>query len=134
MGKPQLELSDRTLRGPDNRAIPTLGKFTGTFTLGDGQVKSEAYVARGLTKSLLGRPAIQVLELIKRIATIDETTGFSPRDEFPTLFTGLGKLTGEYTIELRDDAQPSSLLPGIGNGRRAYNHPRFGDVMIMGAQ
>ena len=109
LGQPQLELSDRTLRGPDNRAIPTLGKFTGTFTLGDRQVKSEAYVARGLTKSLLGRPAIQLLELIKRIATIDETTGFSPRDEFPTLFTGLGKLKGEYTIELRDDAQPFSL-------------------------
>ena len=109
LGQPQLELSDRTLCGPDNRAIPTLGKFTGTFTLGDRQVKSEAYVARGLTKSLLGRPAIQLLELIKRIATIDETTGFSPRDEFPTLFTGLGKLKGEYTIELRDDAQPFSL-------------------------
>ena len=109
LGQPQLELPDRTLRGPDNRAIPTLGKFTGTFTLGDRQVKSEAYVARGLTKSLLGRPAIQLLELIKCIATIDETTGFSPRDEFPTLFTGLGKLKGEYTIELRDDAQPFSL-------------------------
>jgi hypothetical protein len=34
VGRPELTPSDRTLRGPDSRPIPTLGKFLGAFTHG----------------------------------------------------------------------------------------------------
>ena len=33
----------------------------------------------------------------------------SPKDEFPSLFKGLGKLQGDYKIELLDDVEPYSL-------------------------
>ena len=111
IGQPQLDPSDRTLRRPDSHIIPTLGKFVGTFNLRTRtrQVESEVYVAQGLSKSLLGRPTILDFDLIKRIASIDRTHELSPRDDFPSLFCGLGKLEGEYTIELEDDARPFSL-------------------------
>ena len=72
VGQPKMSTPDKTLRGPDSHTITTLGKFTGTFTLGARQTKGEIYVARGLSRSLLGRPAISDLELIKRIATVDQ--------------------------------------------------------------
>ena len=108
-GQPQLDPPDRTLRGPDSRAIKTLGKFVGNFQLSSHQVDTDCYVATELTRALLGRPAIQRLNLIKRIATVERTSELSPKDEFPTLFQGLGKMKGEYMIELRDDAEPYSL-------------------------
>ena len=111
IGQPQLEHSDRTLRGPDSHVIPTAGKFIGTFTMGDRTANTEVYVAKRLTKSLLGRSAIIDLQLIKRIATISHSSQqqLSPKDEFPSLFKGLGKFEGEYTIELKEDAEPYSL-------------------------
>jgi hypothetical protein len=31
------------------------------------------------------------------------------KEKYPSLFQGLGKMTGDYQIELRDDAQPFAL-------------------------
>ena len=109
IGRPQLNSSDKTLRGPDSRVITTLGRFTGTFQLGQRRARSEVYVVKGLTKSLLGQPIIRDLELIKRITCVDSSNGLSPKEEFPSLFHGLGKMKGEYKIQLKDDAEPFSL-------------------------
>ena len=109
IGQPELSPSDRTLRGPDSHVISTLGTFTGTFSLGAQQVEEEIYVARGLSKSLLGRPTISNLSLIRRIATVNQSRTLSPKEEFPSLFHGLGRLKGEYTIELCDEAKPYAL-------------------------
>ena len=109
VGQPKLSLSDRTLRGPDQQAIPTLGKFTGYLGMGAKQVEAEIYVVKGLSQPLLGRKSISDLGLVKRIATVDSSTAFSPKDQFPSLFQGLGRLEGEYTIQLHDDAKPFAL-------------------------
>ena len=109
VGQPSLERPDRTLRGPESTAIATLGKFTGIFGLGGRQAEGDVYVAKGLTRSLLGQQMISNLQLIRRIASIEPTSELSPKKEFPSLFKGLGKLEGEYTIELRDDSEPFSL-------------------------
>ena len=105
VGRPELTPSDRTLRGPDSRPIPTLGKFLGAFTHGTRQAEGDVYVVKRLTKSLLGRPTIRDLELVKIIAAVD----LALKDKYPTLFQGLGKMTGDYQIELRDNAQPFAL-------------------------
>ena len=109
IGRSQLNSSDNTLRGPDSRVITTLGRFTGTFQLGQYRARSEVYVVKSLTKSLLGQPIIRDLELIKRIACVDSSNELSPKEEFPSLFYGLGKMEGEYEIQLKDDAEPFSL-------------------------
>ena len=57
---------------------------------------------------LLGLPAITSLNLVTKICGIqlDKDTAVS---KFPELFTGLGKLQGEYDIKLSDNAVPFAL-------------------------
>lgn len=93
VGGPELSAPDRTLRGPDSSIIATLGKFRGTFARGTRQAVGEVYVAKKLTKSLLGRPTIQDLDLLKTIAAVDHNYP-TPRERFPSLFQGLGKFQG----------------------------------------
>ena len=105
VGGPELSAPDRTLRGPDSSIIATLGKFCGTFARGTRQAVGEVYVAKKLTKSLLGRPTIQDLDLLKTIAAVDHNHP-TPRERFPQC---LGKFQGEYHIALREEAQPFAL-------------------------
>ena len=105
VGRPELSSTDRTLRGPDSRAIPTLGKFLGTFTHGTRQAEGDVYVVKKLTKSLLRRPAIRNLDLVKIVAAVDR----SLKAQYPSLFQGLRRIDGDYRIELREDAQPFAL-------------------------
>ena len=109
IGQPPLQLFNRTLRGPDSTALATLEKFTGTFSVGDRQAEGDVYVAKGVTRSLLGQQMISNLQLIQRIASIEPTIELLLKEEFPSLLQGLGKLEGEYTIELREDAELFSL-------------------------
>ena len=62
---------------------------------------------KGLTKPLLGCSAIEGLHLIQRIAAVDKE--LNPKEEFPLLFEGLGKMDGKYTIQLKDEARPFAL-------------------------
>ncbi len=107
IGQPQLtpSPSDRTLRGPDSHILPAEGKFTGSLKSGSKETAEEIYVVRGLTKPLLGRPAIKQLHLIRRIAAV-EKRDLTPAEQFPSLFEGLGKLEGEYTVQLQEGAKP----------------------------
>ena len=66
------------------------------------------YVVPTLRRPLLGRPAIEALGLVQRIAAVGEVSKLTKR--FPKLFNGLGKLAGEYHIRIREGAQPYSLL------------------------
>ncbi len=101
---------NRILYGPGQSALKVLGKFTANMKTTEVTSKQEVFVVRGLKTPLLGRPAIQALNLVHRIHNVD---GISPDDywkmKFPKLFTGLGKLEGEYDIKLSDDAKPFCL-------------------------
>ena len=102
IGSPPLSTPDKILRCPDSHAMAVRGQFA--TTLG-GSSQHTVYVVNELSKSLLGRPSIVELDLVRRINAI----GFDPMKEFPSLFNGLGRMTGEYTIRLRDDAKPFVL-------------------------
>ena len=99
--------SQRTLRGPNQNLLPVKGQFSGKIRVGKRATEQTIYVVEGLHKSLLGQPAIQALQLLKRIGVIEK--GSKPEELFPNFFTGLGKLEGEYTIRLREGAQPFAL-------------------------
>ena len=64
-------------------------------------------MVKDLHKPLLGRPAIEALGLVARVGELQQEQ--NPEQLFPGLFTGLGKLQGEYTIKLRDGAKSFSL-------------------------
>ena len=80
----------------------------GKLRKGDREVEQEFYVVENLHKQLLGRPAVEALELAVRIEAVEGERG-SPIDQFPKLFQGLGKLEGEYSIKLQEGAKPFAL-------------------------
>ena len=108
IGSPPLSSARQTLRGPSNSVLPVKGMFSATIDR-DGQLtKQDIYVAQKLHKPLLGRPAIQALGLVQRVREV-QAKHVDPVQQFPTLFRGLGKLPGEYTIKLQDGAKPYAL-------------------------
>ena len=87
------------------------------------KVKETVFVVEDLFTPLLGQPAIEALGLIQRIALIQGKIQLHDiMQEFPKLFTGLGKLEGEYSIKLNDDTEPFAL-----------NAPRRVPVPLMAA-
>ena len=57
---------------------------------------------------LVGFPAINALNLVAKVCdmTISKETVLT---RFPRLFSGLGRLQGEYDIKLNNDATPFAL-------------------------
>ena len=100
--------ADRKLRGPDSHLIQAQGTFVATMQL-DKQETKEVFVVKDLAKPLLGRPAIEALNLIQRtcIASIEQS--LNPKQQFPSLFQGLGKLEGDYMMRLQDNAEPYAI-------------------------
>ena len=86
IGGPTLGAASKTLRGPSNSELPVKGQFTAMLKYKD------LYVVESLHKHLLGRPAIEALNVVTRVLTI-EGSG-NPVEQYPQLFVGLGKLEG----------------------------------------
>ena len=108
IGCPTLRSPEKTLRGPSNNELSVKGQFTAKLRSGGKEVEQELYVVDDLHKHLLGRPAIEALNVVTRIRTIEGVSD-SPTQRFPNLFTGLGKLNEEYSIRLEDGAKPYAL-------------------------
>ena len=65
MGAPPVTSSDRTLRGPASHELTSLGKFGAEMSARQNKgVIEDVYVVKGLHRCLLGRPAIEKLELL----------------------------------------------------------------------
>ncbi len=103
----QLTPVKKTLSGPSHQILPVKGQFTATLTKGDKEVKEDIFVVRRLRKALLGRPAIESLGLLCRVNAVQSMSDL--REQFPDLLKGLGKLAGEYRIQLKSDAKPFPL-------------------------
>ena len=103
-----LQTTSRRLQGPGKIQLEVCGQFTGTLKKDTQVVEEEIYVEKDLHMPLLGLPAITSLNLVTKICGIqlDKDTVVS---KFPELFTGLGKLQGEYDIKLSDNAVPFAL-------------------------
>ena len=96
---PRLSKPERILRGPDGKELSLLGQFRAemsTTTATNHQSQQTIYVVRGLRLPLLGRPALQDLQVFSRVDTVltNRLTGSEINHTFPSLFTGLGKFTG----------------------------------------
>ena len=107
VGSPSLTVSDQTLKGANNQSLCVKGMFIGHFYYCDTYIDQHCYVIRDLAKPILGRPAIEKLNLLARVRAIQKAA--LPAEQFPQLFTGLGKLPGLYTIKLSEGAKPFSL-------------------------
>ena len=109
IGSPQLLPANRTLRGPSDRALPVKGKFVAKLARGDQEIKQEIYVVKHLHRPLLGRPAIEGLQVVSSSVGGIQRKNLDPLKAYPNLFSGLGKLEGEYKIKLQEGAKPYAL-------------------------
>ena len=111
IGSPPLFVSRKNLKGPSGNNLPVDGWFHGTLATRCPQqceTKQEVYVIGQLSRCLLGQPAIRALDLVHRVRGISN----APKrviDNFPQLFKGLGKMEGEYSIQLEEGAKPFAL-------------------------
>lgn len=106
IGSPKLYTPQQALRGPSNHELVVKGQFTGKVCRGKKEVQQKLFVVEKLHRQLLGRPAIEALNLIARVKSISTE---KVAVQFPNLFKGLGKLGGEYTIQLREGVRPFTL-------------------------
>ena len=90
----QLKRAKKRLSGPSHKVLPVKGQFKATISSGDLKVEEEIFVIRRLRKPLLGRPAIESLDLLRRVNTIESKENL--KKQYPKLFSGLGKLEGKY--------------------------------------
>ena len=108
IGSPPLSSPSRTLKGPSNYPLPVKGYFVGCLKNDTKEVAEEVYVVQNLHQQLLGRPAIAALGLVVRAGAITVNNAH-PTIQFPQLFSGLGKLEGAYSIQLKEGAEPFAL-------------------------
>lgn len=98
----------KVLYGPGNNILEVQGCFKSTLSAKGNSATQEVFVVTGLSKPLLGLPAIEALHLIQRIEEVrDAQEDF--KASYPTVFKGLGCLRGSYTIELERNATPYAL-------------------------
>ena len=103
-----LQPTQRSLTGAGQQPLNVQGQFVGHFKHKEIETKQEIFVVRGLSKPLLGRPAIEALAIVSLVEPVTVQSN-SIIQKFPKLFQGLGKLKDNYCIKLQSDAQPYAL-------------------------
>lgn len=102
----KLEPASIPLSGPTRETLEVCGRFTARFSRKGVESQQEIYVVRNLSRALLGRPAIQALNVVVLIEPVQEDKVV---EQFPELFKGLEKLKDSYKIKLREEATPFVL-------------------------
>ena len=96
----------QVLSGPSQQKLDICGQFMGNLSNQFQTTEQEVYVIRGLHKALLGRPAIEALQIVKQVEPVQTNTIVK---QFPELFQGLGRLKDNYKIQLLSEAKPYAL-------------------------
>lgn len=105
--------SEAVLIGPSKAPLDFVGVFDATLSYKNTSSTQRIYVVRNLHEPLLGKPAINGLNIIKFINETVMHTGVhsevQPYTEFPKLWSGLGNIPGEYKITLDKDHVPFAI-------------------------
>ena len=100
-----LRAPDRMLTGAGRQQLHVQGKFTAhRLNRNNVELEQEIFVVEGLDKPLLRRPAIEGLKIVSPVQAEESVV-----QKFPKLFQGLGRLKDNYTIKLRENAEPYAL-------------------------
>lgn len=100
--------TNKKLYGPNNKVLEVAGQVTCQLKCRKGIVSQPVFVVDSLVRPLLGLPAVEALQLVERVDEL-QSPGEMFRQKFPAVFTGLGRIEGDYTIRLKDDAMPYAL-------------------------
>ncbi|XP_064622558.1 uncharacterized protein LOC135484804 [Lineus longissimus] len=107
----KLHQPDRKLFGAGGNELQVKGVILTRLQKRDVKVDSVVYVVDGLKNPLLGQPAIRALKLVSVVESVDSESADikNIKAKYPKLFSGLGKLKGDYTIKLKDGAEPYAI-------------------------
>ena len=100
--------TNKVLTGPCKNQLSVCGSFGAQLNTGNKSADQVIYVVQGLRFPLLGRPAIEALNIVSVVQQVQISTD-ELYEKFPQVFDGLGKLDGEYHIDLKDDARPYAV-------------------------
>ncbi|KAL6479149.1 hypothetical protein MHYP_G00125820 [Metynnis hypsauchen] len=94
--------------------LAVVGKIQCSLESKNRDSTQPVFVIDNLARPLLGLPALTALHLVERMEEIDtpEVNGDPEKTfkkKFPKVFTGLGRLEGDYHIRLREGAVPYAL-------------------------
>ncbi|KAL4007109.1 Rho guanine nucleotide exchange factor 40 [Sarotherodon galilaeus] len=101
----RLDKPKRVLQGPGGTRLKVKGMFTATLSKNNHKTKEDIYVVQGLCTPLLSGHAAVALQLVARVNHISLDSIDAVKQEFPKLFSGLGKMEGEYNILNRMEQQ-----------------------------
>ncbi|KAK7884427.1 hypothetical protein WMY93_027550 [Mugilogobius chulae] len=107
--KPQLQPAKLKLFGAGMSPLTVKGKFTANLSTPNKTTEQTVYVVADLIQGLLSRSASVALGLVARVEAVSLISVEAVKQRFPKLFSGLGKMEGEYKIELKEDAKPFAL-------------------------
>ena len=87
LSSPKLHKATKRLCGPDKKPLDVLGEQPVTLSYKGKSCSQPVYVVKELQQNLLGLPAIQALNLLTQVDTLQKTPVLQ---QFPVSFTGLG--------------------------------------------
>ena len=113
----RLQKQDMLVLGPDFSELNIIGILNLNLTYKDKTVKESAYVVKDIKSFILGQPALEQFQMLKRINKIGKKmmdsnsddqsyTKVNVKAEYPKIFSGLGKFKKTYDIPLKEDAKP----------------------------
>ena len=106
----RLSPPDRILTRPDGSKLPVIGVASCVMTHKSETLKEDIYVVRQLEHSLLSLRACEELKLVLRLNNVKESiSSVKPKEEYPALFAGLGKLDCPYSIKLQPNSSPYAI-------------------------
>ena len=103
---PRLYRLSMAVYGPSQQPLKTAGQFWGDFSHKNKTVKQRVFMVDGLKSNLLGLPAIVALGLAIRLDSTETDSPTEVKEQFPTVFQGLGNLGEEFEIHLKHGATP----------------------------
>ncbi|XP_042146269.1 uncharacterized protein K02A2.6-like [Ixodes scapularis] len=108
-----LEPTETHLFGAGHSPLSTLGKFKATITWSGRTTRETIYVTDRLRYPLLGRAAIQALEVLPSLQEVNVYSNIEYDQQlhakYPSLFQGLGEMNVQYKITLHPDAKPFAI-------------------------
>jgi len=104
--KVTMNVTKKVLTGPCKSQLNVCGSFRAKLNTGNKTAEQVIYVVKGLRFPLLGRPAIEALNIVSVVHQV-QMSADDLYERFPQVFEGLGKLDGEYNIDLKEDAKHS---------------------------
>ena len=109
----QLTSTDKHLVGAGNFTLPVRGKTVARLRVDNRIISETLYVVENQSCNLLSKQACVALGLIscnsEHVDSVSNSNVCDFINEYPEIFTGLGKLSEPYTIQVRDDVRPVAL-------------------------